>query len=657
MKKSISLLFVIVLTISPSLFAQDSSYYYTLSKVINNINNNKYQEALVIIDSKLNKEQLILANNPDKKKIKFLAKTYGFKGQLEWLLDKDYSDIFFKKSIEYAKVNNDSITIGKCFLNLGRIYETKSDYPKSIKYYINSLPYVKKDCGLLSRTLDNIGYSLSLLKKYDKAHEYIQQAFTVVEQCDNKFQKVFIYNSIAAFYLESKKNEDSISYYLDKAYLLATKIKHLEGLSITHSNYSDYYIQNKKYKEAIKHCKFSLDESVQFGDIESQAQSLLQLGVIFFNLNQNDKAIDYYEQALLIFEQIESHSLKADALFNLSESYKSIGNYEDSYNYYKQYIAIHDSLHNLNKIKEFNNTLIKYETNKIKAEKVLIEKENIIYQNNIEKNRIYFITLIIVFIFTTFLLVVIGVYINSRKKAKLVQLELADTKNRLQMEKKLRKAEIKSIRSQMSPHFIFNAINSIQALILNKDYENAYKYLNLFSNLIRNTLTFSEKDFISIEVEVSFIKSYLDLEFLRFNQDLTYQINDKNIPLETLLPSIIIQPFIENSIKHGLFHKKGNKELVINFTLVDNNFITCEIIDNGIGRIEAEKIKQRQEFIHTSFSTEAIDRRIKILQSFYGPKVNYNIIDLVNQDGSSRGTKISITLPIKTKKLCSTSVV
>lgn len=649
MKKIIVLILLQSLYFLTSLFAQEERYYNSLDEVINKVNNSKYEEALIIIDSILKIEELILLQKPYNQTHRFLSQTYGFKGQIEWMLDKDYKDSYFFKSIAYAKKNNDSITIGKCYLNLGRVYETKADYSTSIKYYINSLPFAKKDCELLSRTLDNIGYSLTLLTKYDKAYDYIQQAYSVAEQCDNEFQKVFMYNSLAAFYLESKRNEDSIPYYLNKALILSTKIKDKEGLSITHSNYSDYYIKNKQFKEAIQHCKFGLNESIELENIESQAQSLLQLGTIYFNINQIDDAINYSLQAFNIFEQIEAHSLKADALYNLSQSYKAIEDYKSSYEYYTKFITINDSLQNLKKIKEFNNTLIKYETNKIKAEKELVEKENIIHQSNIEKKRFYLITLIIAFIFITFLLIMVGVYFNSRKKSQLIQLELADTKNRLELERKLRQSEIKSIRSQMSPHFIFNAINSIQALILNEDDENAYKYLNIFSDLIRNTLTFSEKDFISIKVEIKFIKSYLDLELLRFNNEFTYQINYNNIPQETLLPSIIIQPFIENSIKHGIFHKVGEKNIVINFIKIDNQFITCEIIDNGIGRVEAQKIKLRQGTIHPSFSTDAIDKRIQILKAFYGSKVSYNIFDLVKQNGSPEGTKVCITLPIKTK--------
>lgn len=176
------------------------------------------------------------------------------------------------------------------------------------------------------------------------------------------------------------------------------------------------------------------------------------------------------------------------------------------------------------------------------------------------------------------------------------QLQVQKRKSRLANE--LNSSKLTAIRSQMNPHFVFNALNSIQDLVLKGDIENSYTYITTFSNLVRKTLNYSDKDFIGIEQEIDLLKVYLSLEKLRFKNTLTYEINIENVE-EVMLPPMLIQPFIENALLHGLLHKKGERRIVINFHLSDT--LLCEIIDNGIGRKKSMEIKQRQNNKHDLF--------------------------------------------------------
>ena len=639
-----------------SVFSQNENLPYslpdsTLDAILVELQNNAYEQALTIVDSALEYEHVLLKEQEQLTHHRYLSQLYGFKGQISWVLDNNYSDDYFLKSIQYAQKINDSNTVGKNYLNLGRVYETKANYSTSIRYYIEALPYLKKDCGLYSRTLDNISYSLCIQEKYTEALPYLYQAHSIAESCNDTIQKVNIYNSIAAFYTSTKIHKDSIPFYLNKALVLAKTYKYLEGISIANSNYADYYLAYEDYDKALKYCQFGLTEAIAIKDIESKGISLLQLGLIHFKLAHYQQAIHFYEEAILTFNQIHATNYEADVFFNLSESYKQIGNYEQAYLHFKTYQTLNDSINSAKKAKEFNDVLIKYETNKVKAEKALIVKENIIQEQTIQQNKIQFMTLIIIFTLILIVVIIVGVYLNARKKAKLIELELAETQHRLNMEKKLRKSEIKSIRAQMNPHFIFNAINSIQALVLNKNKDEAYQYLHLFSNLMRNTLDFSEQEFITLATEIDFLSSYLALEQLRFNGELSYEIEHRSIPTEALIPSLIIQPFVENAIKHGLFHKQGKKMIKVHFKVIENGYLNCKIIDNGVGRKAVEAIQKRMLNKHHSFATEAIDRRISILKSFYGSKVNCEIIDLFLEDGvTPKGTAVNIILPLKLVK-------
>lgn len=209
----------------------------------------------------------------------------------------------------------------------------------------------------------------------------------------------------------------------------------------------------------------------------------------------------------------------------------------------------------------------------------------------------------------------------------------------------LNSSKLTAIKSQMNPHFIFNSLNSIQDLILKGDVENSYSYITTFSNLVRSTLSHSEKDFIDFEQELKLLELYLSLEKLRFKKNLNYTIDCKNVE-DIMLPPLIIQPFIENALVHGLLHKEGYKELKISFEVKDD--LICIIEDNGIGREKAKSIKKRQRSEHESFSGKAIRKRFEILSKIFEGEFGFQYEDLY-KNGEARGTKVVLTIPVKHK--------
>ena len=209
----------------------------------------------------------------------------------------------------------------------------------------------------------------------------------------------------------------------------------------------------------------------------------------------------------------------------------------------------------------------------------------------------------------------------------------------------LNTSKLTAIKSQMNPHFIFNSLNSIQDLILKGDVENSYSYITKFSNLVRNTLNHSELEFIDFEQELKLLELYLSLEKLRFKKHLNYTIECTNVE-DIMIPPLIIQPFIENAIVHGLLHKEGAKELKITFDAQEK--LTCIIEDNGIGREKAKTIKNRQRADHVSFSGKAIRKRFEILSEIFAGDFGFEYEDLY-ENGAISGTKVTLTMPIKRK--------
>jgi hypothetical protein len=225
--------------------------------------------------------------------------------------------------------------------------------------------------------------------------------------------------------------------------------------------------------------------------------------------------------------------------------------------------------------------------------------------------------------------------------------KLAQQRLELELLNAVGESKLTAIKSQMNPHFIFNSLNSIQDLVLQQDQDKAYSYIGKFAKLVRQVLHYSDKDFIDIDEEVAMLNVYLELEELRFKKDFSYTINAQNLQ-DVQIPPMLIQPFAENALKHGLLHLKDAKKLSISF-VVNKEIVTCILEDNGIGRAKSAEIKARQHRKHNSFSVKGTQDRFDILQQQYGGNLGVTFEDLKNANGQARGTRVVLNIPCKRK--------
>ncbi|WP_170302632.1 ligand-binding sensor domain-containing protein [Chitinophaga oryziterrae] len=220
-------------------------------------------------------------------------------------------------------------------------------------------------------------------------------------------------------------------------------------------------------------------------------------------------------------------------------------------------------------------------------------------------------------------------------------------KRKADLQQQMSELEARAIRAQMHPHFIFNSLNAIQELIVLEDMPSAYLYLSKFSKLLRMVLHHSEHNLISLNDEIEMNRLYLDLEALRFKKSFQYTItvSERIDDHATIVPSLLLQPFIENAIWHGLMSKHGDKKLTINFT-ENNETLICEITDNGIGREAAGNIKARKIGNHNFDSKGMLlgKQRINLMNACQGWTSSVDIIDLKDVNGLATGTTIRIIL-------------
>lgn len=234
---------------------------------------------------------------------------------------------------------------------------------------------------------------------------------------------------------------------------------------------------------------------------------------------------------------------------------------------------------------------------------------------------------------------VLLVVVTSVFVALLFQNRLQVIRKRAALAQQLTATQLTALKAQMNPHFMFNALNSIQSLVVQQDIKNSNKYLSKFSQLMRLVLNVSGKEEIVLQEEIKMLQLYLELEKLRFGTEFNYSIiANETLLFDTVLPPMIVQPYVENAIKHGLLHQKGPKSLIIEFFL-ENDQLICIVQDNGIGRTRSTEIKTRAQQQHQSFAQSATEKRLNLLKSMTSKPFDVNIYDVI-EDNEIRGTKV-----------------
>jgi LytS/YehU family sensor histidine kinase len=246
----------------------------------------------------------------------------------------------------------------------------------------------------------------------------------------------------------------------------------------------------------------------------------------------------------------------------------------------------------------------------------------------------------------------LGIYLFISSRIVSIRLKNALLLEKLSLQSQWRESTLTAIRSQMNPHFIFNALNTIQSYIYANDENKASNYLGKFSDLIRRILDYSQKEQITLTREIEMLQLYMDLEVIRFENTMKANIYvDENLNTDNIsLPPMLVQPYIENALKHGLLHKMENRELFVRFeTDSAENHLLVTIDDNGIGRVASEEINQQKRKNYASFATVANQKRLDILNLTLEKKITIETIDKKDKYQRPIGTLVILKIPLLTQ--------
>ena len=513
-----------------------------------------------------------------------------------------YRMLSLSQKINYKK------GIATSYNNIGILKTGQKEYQEAVKYflkYVTIQKELKKDKEL-GIGLNNIGYNYYLDNKNELALKYFNESLKIRKKIKEP-SYVLVLGNIGNVYIKQNNLEQALSYYNES--LRELKINGRDFFSL----YDGQMTVNLTAIAKIKNLQNKNSEALKYA-LESKEVALK---------TQNLKYLQSVDEVLYkIYEATNKHK---EALEN-----------------YKNYITLRDSVTNEENKSEILKAEFKYESEKKEAKiKQLSQAKTITELENKRQKTTLFLLIFGVFsaIITSFLLFK---RFKSKKQTELLKSEIEKTS----AEKKASESELKALKSQMNPHFIFNALNSIQEQFMFGDKLVANEQMGNFTALTRQILSVSGKKKISVATEVAILTKYLELEKMRFETDFYYSISiDDRVDDEYIqLPPMLIQPFVENSIKHGLLHKTGTKNLTITFALdTEQTFLICTIQDNGIGREKAAVIKSKNT--HESFSTASVAQRLQILNDTETEDV-LQYEDLMDENGIAIGTKATLKISI-----------
>lgn len=558
----------------------------------------------------------------------------------------DSAVVSFQRAIAIGQQEALDSAVAQAHFGLGNVLESKGDIPEALRHYQEALTFFEahgheKAIAGVKANLSVVYFSIDA---YEKAKPLILETNHYYETHGLTRRLVNGYQRLASV-IEHEGKLDSSLFYLRKAERIANEEKDLFPLSVIENHMGNIFLTLKKYEEAAEAYARSLDHKKSLGkNSEEYLKTYINMAYCMAVLNDKQATADYLNKAEQMLAGIETKKFKVH-YYKMKYKIDSVRqDYLLALDDFRVYTEWAEDLFDEEKSRQLTEMETKYETDKKETEIHALSQQAELQTLKIDQQRVQ---LAVVLLLIVVLAVTLYFYLKQQrlKRAKeTMDRELAQTKKQLALERQYKQSEVKAIKAQMNPHFVFNALNSIQDLIMLKDIRSSNEYLGKFADLMRKTLEASGQEAISVEDEVTLMTHYLELEKLRFGEDFSFDLVndlDENSSEEWQIPPLLVQPYVENAIKHGLLHKKGNKRLQVRF-YEDGTVLHCVIEDNGVGRKKAHEIKQRRAKQHLSFATEQNDRRIQLINETSPIKTTLEVEDLMDDTGAI-GTRVVFT--------------
>ncbi|MDR2148959.1 MAG: tetratricopeptide repeat protein [Tannerella sp.] len=528
---------------------------------------------------------------------------------------------FYKKAEEMIEnqANNCDNMQSPIYNGLGSSYE-KIGKPDSAKYYLEkAFDYAKEknDKQMMANALVNMCVLLHRYKEFEVVKNNLIQAIGLYEEVNNKMGLIGAYQNLGVAYIETK-NYDSALSYLEKADSLSTLLNLPGRKTSIYHNMGRIYYENKNYKKSLEYENKSLEIKMEFNDSAGIAFSQNALSAIFTETGNYKEAKEMAEKAINYAQHTNNPVLLLSLYQTLSEVLIRSGEKGEALEALSKKEELQDSIFSKQKIEAVQEWQVKYETLQKETEIQLLKERQETQQKAI--------LLYIIIIFLLIVAVILGIaWINNFRKKTKMQLE---------------QLKYRTVKSKFMPHFIGNVLNSINYLII-KNPDIAQKYIADFSTFTNQSLFNADKFDRTLEEEITYAESYLELEKLRFEEKLKYEVSvAPGVDIQKRIPTMILHTFCENAIKHGLRPKPEGGRITIR-VYSEADYVILSVEDDGIGRNKAQQLRTGG----TKEGLKIVQQQLEIYNRKQIKPAYLQIIDLSDETGEPSGTRFELHMP------------
>jgi len=546
------------------------------------------------------------------------------------------SKTVFEDELAMNKNENKDLKNGlaRAYGSLGVVYSEQSNYSLALKFHLKAVVLYEDTNNLekLAAVKNNIGIVHQSIGDDFKALSYFTEVLKIQKQIQSQ-SIATTYTNVGNIYLKQNDTIKAFENYSNALEILQ-KSQDFRALGELNNNLGLYFSKTNNAEKALNCWNEAVVSFQKINNKFGLTDTYFYLGQFYFQQKDNGKALFFAQQAKSIAQEIKVLEVQVNIEKLLSEIEEQRGNVAQAFRYFKNYNRLNDSLANLENIKNSLQAEMKFEFEKQEnLQKAAFQKSQEMDALERKKQQTQ---LIFVVVFGLFLLVLLFLIYNRKQ-----------LKKNLTLQKELAEYEQKALHLQMNPHFVFNCLGSISSFIVQNGTDSALKYLAKFSKLMRLTLEYSKESLIPIDKEIESLQNYLELEQLRFNHIFDFKISKSEaIEDDMALPPLLLQPFVENAIIHGLIPKKEKGRIEVNFYIEDSSLI-CTVLDNGIGFENSQKMKENLLSIHKSMALDITKKRLELMEASTMQKSKLEILINDNENPEFKGTKVVLILPIQ----------
>jgi hypothetical protein len=563
-----------------------------------------------------------------------------------------YAQSRFEEGIHYMQLGQDhaqragdTVNVIRSLSLIGCARRESGDYEKA--YEINRRCLQMAEEGHYPDLVQSEYFELAVLfiqiEDYDAAKQSFHAAFRQGQPSMSHAWKILIYAEL----LSRQGQLDSALYYYNRFDSATLTPAMLRSYLVSKG---EYYLLQDKSSEALPYFEKSLVYQRQLNDRNQVMRCLKDLSLANQWLGRDKVAAQYARESLAIAEQFKARQYIRDNCLTLYSLYDKAKRADSAYSYYRRYNAMRDSVNSEQLKGKFASWAFEQQIALLNKEKQLNE---VCLRETLATKRLLIggiiALLLIGFIFSRYVLLKRKNEAHLRKRAEneLDIQRLEGEKAKAALQQRAKELEIQALRSQMNPHFIFNCLNAINRFILGHETEAASDYLTKFSRLMRMIMNHSRHSVISLAEELEVLQLYLDMERLRFKDAFDYNIvMEEELDAEDIhIPPLLLQPFVENAVWHGLMHKQERGMLTVTLR-AESDMLTCIIQDNGVGRQKAGMLKSKSAQKHKSMGLQITAERLNLLTGSDAPGHFFNIEDLYDEEGRPAGTRVVLKIRI-----------